>query len=622
MTTPLAPARADPAISGSRWRYIPGFDGIRAIAVVGVLVYHSGVTLFPGGFLGVDVFFVLSGFLITSLLLEQLESRGTVSFRCFYAGRARRLLPPLAVLLLLCSVLVLTVARDAAAQFREHAVAAFFYVTNWAFIAQDQSYFEAMGRPALLQHLWSLAVEEQFYLLWPLMLYGLYRWSGRYAVGVAAFAGALASTVLMTSWAVFADMPASADASRLYFGTDTHCMGLLLGAAVATVWRPTRLSEHLGPAQRTGLNVIGWLGVAGILAAFVLVREDSVWLYRGGFLVVAVVSVAAVAMAAHPAISFGGILGREPLRYLGRRSYGLYLYHWPIFLVLRPGVDLPFDGIPVIVVRLGLTLVVAELSYRFVEMPIRRRGLERTWRAWTERGRLRAVALATATLGVAAAVVTVAAASVASVPAPRDVLAGRTAVGQDRTAKSAAQRAAELDGEQNPGPDPMIAPDYSDQYVTAIGDSVMLGAASGLSRRLPYVGIDAEVSRDWPGVAEAIATRRSWGTLGESVVIHTGTNGPADPDGIASILRSLRDRDVVVLVTVNTPHWWMTDSNRVLNDAAQRWPNVRLADWAAVSRGHPEYFVADGTHLTSAGIDAYARLIRQTLRGDAAVALD
>ncbi|HPJ19946.1 MAG TPA: acyltransferase, partial [Actinomycetota bacterium] len=205
--------------------YIPGLDGIRAIAVLAVLLYHSGVAGVPGGFLGVDVFFVLSGFLISSLLLQEIERTSAVSFGQFYLRRARRLLPALLATLALSSVLVLLFARDAAAQFRQDAISSMLYVTNWWYVVQDLSYFEAMGRPPMLQHLWSLAVEEQFYLLWPLILVFLYRWRGRPGVGRVALIVSLVSTVLMALGSLVWNVPEAGDASRLYFGTGTHAMG-------------------------------------------------------------------------------------------------------------------------------------------------------------------------------------------------------------------------------------------------------------------------------------------------------------------------------------------------------------------------------------------------------------
>ncbi len=224
-----------PARTGALAR-MPGLDGVRAVAVAAVLLFHANPTWLPGGFLGVDVFFTLSGFLITSLLLTELQARGGIRFGRFYQHRAKRLLPAMFAVLIVSSLLAMTVAQDAAARLREDVVASAFYVTNWWYVAHGTSYFDAIGRPPLLQHLWSLAVEEQFYLVWPLILYVLWRIGRVPAVRVGAMVGVLASTAWMAWIAVRDGIPAIADSGRVYFGTDTHAMTLLAGAVLATYW--------------------------------------------------------------------------------------------------------------------------------------------------------------------------------------------------------------------------------------------------------------------------------------------------------------------------------------------------------------------------------------------------
>lgn len=590
--------------------YIPGLDGIRAIAVIAVLLYHSGVVAVPGGFLGVDIFFVLSGFLISSLLLQEIERTGAVSFAQFYLRRARRLLPALLATLALAALLVLVFARDGAAQFRHDAVASMFYVTNWWYIVGDLSYFEAMGRPPMLQHLWSLAVEEQFYLLWPLALVLLYRWRGRRGVARVALAVALFSTLLMAMGSLIWNLPASGDASRLYFGTDTHAMGLLLGAALATVWRPGALPRRIALPAR----LILWTVALGALALLGWILhttgEDSAWLYRGGFLVVSGITAVIIALACHPAIGFGRLLAVQPMRYIGERSYGLYLYHWPVFVVTRPGIDLPFDGAPAWILRMALTFGIAELSYRYLEMPVRRGALSRTWRRWRERGSGYAGARAAGMVGGAAALVFVTGTALAAIPAPSadDYLHGLTAVGQDLSTDPA------VSGAPLPPVQVPAGADLTGLPLTAVGDSVMLGASSALEKAFD-VTVDAAVSRQSSEIEQRIEARKAAGQLAPVVLIHAGTNGTAYWDDLKGTLEDLRDRQVV-LVTVHTPNSWMDDSNRNIRGMANQFDNVRLADWELASRDHREYFVVDGTHLTSEGVRAYVETIRQALRGD------
>jgi len=591
--------------------YIPGLDGIRAIAVLAVLFYHSGMLFVPGGFLGVDVFFVLSGFLISSLLLQEIERSGAVSFGQFYLRRARRLLPALFATLALSAVLVLLFAHDAAAQFRHDAVASMFYVTNWWYIFQDLSYFEAMGRPPMLQHLWSLAVEEQFYLLWPLALVFLYRWRGRPGVGRIALMVSLGSTLLMAIGSFVWNLPADGDASRLYFGTDTHCMGLLLGAALATVWRPGALPKRIAVPARGVLWTVAVAALAWLFWIMHTVGQDSAWLYRGGFFVVSALTAVIIALACHPAIGFGRLLAVQPMRYIGERSYGLYLYHWPIFVITRPGIDLPFEGAPAWILRMGLTFAVAELSYRYLELPIRHGALSRTWRSWREQG----VGLAGARVaGIVAAIGLFAfgaGTALASIPAPNasDYLGGLTSTGQDLSTEPKADSARPLPPSQVPK-----GADLTGEPLTAVGDSVMLGASGALEKAFD-VQVDAAVSRQSDEIEQRIEARKAGGQLANVVVIHAGTNGTAYWDDLKSTLDDLRDRQVV-LVTVHTPNSWEDDSNRNIRGMVNQYDNVRLADWELASRGHREYFVVDGTHLTTEGIKVYVDTIRQALRGD------
>ena len=615
--------------------YLPGLDGVRALAVIGVLLYHADLSWIPGGFLGVDVFFVLSGFLITSLILEEFDRSGKVDFRKFYLGRARRLLPALILVLVVVSLAAALVYQDAARQLASDVVASIFYVNNWWYIAADQSYFEFIGRPPLLKHLWSLAVEEQFYLVWPAIAFLAVRRFARKGVFAVAAILAILSTIWMLQLAVANGFPDFADPSRAYFGTDSHSMGLLIGAAMATFWRPGRMRRALPTGASVIITAIGIAALLAVIWFFVFVGEFTPWLYRGGFLGLALIVATLIAAASHPGVGLGKAMGTQPWRYIGQRSYGLYLWHWPVFMATRPGLDLPLDGVPLLILRLGLTVGIAELSFRFVEMPIRRGVIQRyaariKAASGARRKRLRLVA--TAMIG--ATVVSVVA--VALLLAATTRTAGETVVAADVAVamgiESGGPTEVSLD-EESAGPavepsaasstgtgtlspatagaTPTPTPTRDTGTVSAIGDSVMLGARSVLKDVIPGTRVDAAVSR-YPGAFIGKLKRYVAGNrLAPVVVLHPGTNGVLPESMMREMLDILVDSPRVVVVNTNMPRTWREPNNNVMADVVPEYPNAVLADWRAVSVDHPEYFVSDGIHLTEKGAKAYANLIKQ-----------
>jgi peptidoglycan/LPS O-acetylase OafA/YrhL/CubicO group peptidase (beta-lactamase class C family) len=340
------------------------------------MLYHADLPV-VGGFLGVESFFVLSGFLITALLLADWDHHGRVRLKDFWWRRARRLIPALVVLLggvLLLDALWL---RESGGALARDTLAALGYVTNWYLILSGQSYFDAAGRPPLLQHLWSLAIEEQFYIFWPLIFAAgmrLLRLRGLLALTLLCAAG---SAALMA--ALFEP---GADPSRIYYGTDTRAAGLLLGCALGLVWSPGRAPALAHPRAGAALDAVGFLALAGLVAAYLLLNAQDPLLYRGGLQLVAVVTAVAVAAAVHPAARLlPRLLELAPLRWVGLRSYSLYLWHWPVFMVTRPGIDVPAGGLGLQLARFGLAFALAALSYAFVELPIRRGALGHVWRS-------------------------------------------------------------------------------------------------------------------------------------------------------------------------------------------------------------------------------------------------
>ncbi len=365
--TPVKPKGHSP-----RLPYLPALDGLRALAVIAVLFYHAGLRWIPGGFLGVEIFFTISGYLIASLLLSEWRETGRIALKQFWLRRARRLLPALFAIIIGALAFSVVFLPEEVASLRGDAAAAFGYSTNWYLIFSHKSYFETVGRPSMLQHLWSLAVEEQFYVIWPLMfVLAMRRWRERQVL-LGVIAVALASAILMGVL-----YQPDVDPSRVYYGTDTRAAGILIGVVLAFIWAPGR-SE--GRGARLPLDVIGFAALGALLLFCLKITEFDPFLYRGGFSLVALSTAILVAASVHrKSRILQAVLGFSVLRWVGLRSYGIYLWHWPVFMLTRPHLDTPLDGLPLLALRFGLTLILAELSFRLVETPVRSGAIERSW---------------------------------------------------------------------------------------------------------------------------------------------------------------------------------------------------------------------------------------------------
>jgi peptidoglycan/LPS O-acetylase OafA/YrhL len=586
---------------------MPGVDGLRAVAVAAVVIYHIGASWLPGGFLGVDVFLVISGYLITSLLLAERRATGTIDLVRFWIRRARRLLPALFVMIALVLAYMVIFHHDEVGRLRGATLAAIGYVGNWYFVFADQPYFDQFGRPSVFLHLWSLAVEEQFYLLWPPIMAAGIAWFGRRRLLIGVLAGIAGSTIL--AWVLYEPFT---DPSRIYYGTDTRAVCLLAGVALAFIWPASRLRPL---AERRPRIVLESAGIAGaLLMALALARlgELDGALYQGGFLWVALATAVVVAVAAHPSSLLGRALGVAPMVWIGLRSYGIYLWHWPIIMLTRPDEDIPLDGAALATLQIGLTIGIAALSYRYVETPIRRGGL-RALRDGLRRDTAsfprRARVAAASTCAVALVAVGIA---VALLPRETPVIPGLTA-----TANGSAQQATALGPSAAGAPGPAAArgaarvADY--EPVLAVGDSVMLGASRTL---LPALGrgavVDAAVSRQFTVGADALLSKVK-SMKPKTVVLHLGNNGYVQFDDMVSLLDRLAGVPRVVLVNVRVPLQWEESVNDALAYADDHWDNVVLVDWWSITDRRPQILV-DGAHMTPDGARRYARAIAKAVR--------
>jgi peptidoglycan/LPS O-acetylase OafA/YrhL len=563
---------------------MPGVDGLRALAVLAVFVYHfhNGGGWLPGGFLGVDVFFVISGYLITSLLLSEFRKEGRVDLVRFWLRRARRLLPAVGVLIAVVMVLGAFFDFGQISTLRGQALASMAYVTNWDLILSHQSYFQEFARPSLFRHLWSLAVEEQFYLLWPLVFAACMTRFGHRRLLVGVFAGAIASSLLM---AILFD---PANPNRVFYGTDTRATPLLVGVALAFFWHPERLKQKTGTLAPAALDAVGAFGLAMVLITFLTVHDYEPSLYHGGFLLLSVWTALLLGALAHPAASIGGIVGNPAMRWLGLRSYSFYLWHWPILELTRPGIDVPLHGPVLFALELSATIALADLSYRYVEQPFRRSS---SWQRpdWLRIGR---VGIA---VGVAAVVLIVGWSGIV----PRGHPGQLRVASAEITPKTVSIRP---EGSSKPIP------------VLAVGDSVMVDARSGLARLFgPKLTLNAAVGRQPDEITSLLHDYAADGKLPDNVVLQMGNNGPVYSDDLEKLHAALHGVPHVYLVNVEVPRSWQGEVNTALSEAADDWGQAQLVDWHAVAASHGG-ITTDGIHLTEKGIELYSRLLASSVR--------
>jgi len=573
-------------------QYIPAIDGLRALAVIAVMFYHLGFTWIPGGFLGVDLFFVISGYVITRLLLDSIAQSGGLDLKGFYIARARRLLPALVFTLLTTTIAIGIWAPDTIKRLMTDMPFALTGTMNWWLVGHHQDYFESIGRPPLLQHTWSLAVEAQFYLVWPLILYFILKRLGKNRIPFAALSIAAASGVALLFVSLSLDSSSASKVSHIYFGTDTHSIGLFLGAALAVSWIPQNFTDSLTKKAQDFIDGVGLFGFVGILASFLLIDETKPALYKIAFPLAGIFGAAIIMSVVHPASRFAKILEHPVLIWIGERSYAIYLWHWIIFQVTRPSVDLAGKMWALYTLRILIVLALADISLRYIELPIRRgaitywiKGLKyRTRKERTEQTRIFSALFAVVLI-------------LASIVSVRAIAIGNeqsAAIKKALLAPASIANVATHDG----------------LWVT--GDSVILGIRAALGEKYPISLINARIGRQAPELLDVMSHDKAQ-VLQSTVIFDLGNNNALTTDEVKSIFEVVKNQPKIVVVNTAVPRPYRDTNNALIAEIARQYSRVSLVDWNAISNGHPEYFAPDGVHLVPTGVAAYVAAISQHL---------
>jgi peptidoglycan/LPS O-acetylase OafA/YrhL len=556
-------------------------------------LYHLGISWIPGGFLGVDLFFVISGYVITRLILDSINQSSALDLRAFYAARLRRIYPGF-LFMVICTIIFIGVwAPEAIKRFLSDLPYALTGTINWLLVARHQDYFETVGRPPLLQHTWSLAVELQFYLIWPIILLTVLKYFGKKNIARIALIIAMVSGTTLFFVSLQLDQSNAQQISHIYFGTDTHSLGLFLGSALAVSWIPQNLSADIEKRAQDVIDGIGVVGLLGLISTFLFIEESNASLYRIAFPLAGIFGCLVIISLVHPASRFAPIISTAPFRWIGQRSYGIYIWHWVIFQVTRPSVDLSGQTWALYLARVLLVLALADISLRWVEIPFRQ-GLVQNWFRGMKY-RSAKVQLRQKISVISSIIIVLAITSSISVQAINKA---------DEVANQVLQQnSQEQQAQEDLG---------STTGLWVTGDSVILGIRSKLEAKEHISLINARVGRQAPELLAVMRVDQS-SVPSSPVVFNLGNNNALSEATVVEIFEIVKNQPQVIVVNTAVPRAWKDSNNAIISRVASRYSNVKVVDWDRISKGRPELFAPDGVHLSPAGSDVYVDLVVSVL---------
>ncbi|MGE7624361.1 acyltransferase family protein [Viridibacillus sp. NPDC096237] len=625
-------------------RYISGLDGLRALSVLAVILYHLHFKSVEGGYLGVTIFFVLSGYLITDLLVSEWDKTGRIDLKGFWIRRFRRLIPALFIMLILVGTWITLFQEELLVGLRSEIVAAAIYFSNWFYIAQDHSYFTSFAPPSPLQHMWSLAVEEQFYIVWPIIIMvGLKLVKNRGTLALGIFVAALVSAILM-----FVMYEPGVDPSRVYYGTDTRAFSVLIGAALAFVWPSRKLAKNVTKDAEKFLNIIGSISFALLVLMMMTMDETGSFLYMGGMLFASVVTAILIAVIVHPASYIGNLFSFKPLIWIGARSYGIYIWHFPIVVLMGAGVGNEAIGFTKLLIIIVLTLLFAGLSWRYVEDPIRRG----QWRVWLNKFQSKewswswnqwdlpyrigsAIAGCVIIIFIMGMIFTPDKQS-ASQQLEDHLIAEQKKlekVQQEQNREAEKANEEKMIEEEEQREEAKAKAEAAKEHVealekekakkaqeipnevtvSAIGDSVMLSAATELQKKIPQIVIDAQIGRQVYDASKVVTNLKGRGKLGQVVVIGLGSNGDFSTTQLDTLLKAIGKDRTIYLMNTRLPRDWQDGVNKKLSKAAEKNSNVTLVDWYSETNNDKDIFYPDKIHPNEKGGEFYATLVREAI---------
>lgn len=574
-------------------RHISSIDGLRAIAVTAVVLYHLGISWIPGGFLGVDLFFVISGYVITRLILDSINQSSALDLRAFYAARIRRIYPGF-IFMVICTIIFIGVwAPEAIKRFLADLPYALTGTMNWALVARQQDYFETIGRPPLLQHTWSLAVELQYYLIWPIILLTVLKYFGKRNIARIALIIAMVSGVTLFLVSLRLDQSGTQQISHIYFGTDTHSLGLFLGSALAVSWIPQNLSADISKRAQDVIDGIGVVGLLGLITTFLFINEKNPSLYQIAFPLAGIFGCFVIISLVHPASRFAPIISTAPFRWIGQRSYGIYIWHWVIFQVTRPSVDLTGETWALYLARVLLAVALADISLRWVEIPFRQGVVQNWFRGIKYRSaKVRVRQQLSVLFSIILVLAVTSSISIQAINKSNQVLADLNNQITDQNQES-----------QDLG---------STTGLWVTGDSVILGIRSKLESKEHISLVNARVGRQAPELLAAMKVDQA-SVPSSPVIFNLGNNNALSEQTVIDIFEIVKNQPQIIVVNTAVPRAWREKNNLIIAKVAALYPKVKLIDWDRISKDRPELFAPDGIHLSPIGSDVYVDLVLKDL---------
>lgn len=589
-------------------RYITSLDGLRAFAVLIVLAYHFSFSWAGGGFLGVDIFFVISGYLITDKVLSIQKNNKGFKLKDFLISRIRRLFPAAFVMIITTFIWVILFKPNLLRNIIGDGIASIFYVSNWWFIFHKLSYFDSFGSPSPFKNLWSLSLEVQFYIVWPIILIIGYKlFKKRDKLDKSVFGLALISAMLMGIL-----YKPGMDPSRIYYGTDTRAFELLIGSWLAIIC-PMKIfidrgsfSKKKSNRQKNMLNIIATVSLTIFILCVVFVNEYNIFLYRGGLFLISLNAAILIVCVCNPTSYLRHIFSWKPLTWIGERSYGIYLWHYPIIVLSTPVYEIGNPSYLRVGLQLIITLIVADFSYNYIEMPIRKYGVKefiKNMKLASITNRKKSYLVRRTSVAIIILIIMIMTININNVL----VVKGKTEISEITETEVVLSNKEEIsdtyDLEVNSSPENNFY-----EEILAIGDSIMLDITSALNDKYDNITIDGKVGRQMREANDLVNTYAEFNNPNKAVIIELGANGHFTDKEIDNLLDSFSAANVY-LVNVHVPRAWERDVNKTLKRKAEERDNVTLIDWYSTAIEHPEFFTEDGVHLESEGIEALVSII-------------